>query len=225
MHKCKKHPCPKPETCRCRTIRSAKVPVIWLIGGAGAGKNTQSSKIAENYQFNLINVGSIFRAEVDAGSAKGAEYETFVNSGRLVPDDLVMEILEPTMRRKVRKTKTGFIIASFPKTEQQSVLFEKFIAPVDLIIHLNCKEETMVARIIQRSEQAGVESRREDNEPTAKQRIAIFNDFLPKMVEKYGDKIKNIDGELSIDQVFNAIVPFIDKAIEEKLKEVTTECC
>lgn len=228
MHKCKKHPCPKPETCKCRTIRSSKVPIIWLIGGAGAGKNTQSMKIGEKYDLNVIHVGSIFRAEVDSGSAKGIELENYLTAGRLVPDDQVMDIIEPILRRKLKKTKNGFVIVSFPKSEPQSELFEKFIAPVDMILHLNCAEEVMMARVVQRSEEAGVNSRREDNEQTARLRIELFNDVLPKIVAKYGSKVQTINGELTVDQVFDAIVPLIDAVIAEKLKEkedTTTGCC
>lgn len=228
MKKCQKHVCPKPAVCKCRTIRAARKPIVWILGGTGSGKNTQSTKILEKYGFDMIKVGSIFRAEVDSGSARGIELEKYVTNGQLVPDDQVLDTIEPLMRQKLKKT-NGYVIVSFPKTIEQSTLFETYIGAADLIIHLDCSEETMIARITQRAEAAGVNSRREDNEHTARVRIAKFADTISPISEKYGDQIRKIDSELPIDEVFEAVVLLIDQMIVDKENEAandaTAGCC
>lgn len=230
MKKCQKHCCPKPAVCKCRVIRAARKPIVWIIGGSGSGKNTQSTKIFDKYAFDVIHVGSIFRAEVDSGSAVGLELEKYISNGQLVPDEQVLNTLEPLMRQKLKKT-NGYVVVSFPKTIPQSTLFETYIGTVNLILHLDCTEETMIGRITQRAEAAGVNSRREDNEHTVRGRIEKFNDMFGQISEKYGDRIRKIDAEQPIEEVFGSIVSLIDQMLIDKENEpaidedTTAGCC
>lgn len=223
MHKCKKHPCPNPATCKCRTIRDAKIPIIWLIGGTGSGKKTHGIEMAKKFHFDFISTGDLLRSKVASGSNKAQEYQRLMSNGILVPDEEVIELLEKTMKQKLKESH-GFVL-SFTKNVQQADLFEKFIAPVDLIIYLECSDDAMMARTLTRAKAAGSTAATDDTEFLAQVRIEQFRKSFDAIQAKYADKIKTIDCNGAIAEIWELLVPLVEQTIAYKLENTTDPKC
>lgn len=224
MHKCKKHPCPKPASCKCRGVRDANVPVIWLIGGTGAGKNSVCMMLAEKYGFEVYNPASMLRAEIAAGSAKSDEYNEAMANGELVPDDDIIQMLEKSMM-KVRKNAKGYAVSSFPKTAAQGQMFEKFISPIDLILHMRCPDELCISRTAKRAAEAGAEAHREDSETSAKVRLEMYKRTINGIIETFREKIKDIDAKKPLEDVFNDVIPIVEQTMATKLANTPEPTC
>lgn len=224
MHKCMKHPCPKPETCKCRTVREANVPIIWLIGGTGSGKNTIGTALTQRYRFDFVNSGDLLRQEVRSGSRKGQAYERAILDGRLVDDTEIVELLERTMRRQLQRQSRGYVV-SFAKTLAQAQLFEKYIAPVDLVLHLDCSDDTMLQRSLQRAAEAGVAANAEDTDDIIRVRMQRFRTTVAELLEHYKDRVREINTEAGIEEVMAQIGPIVDEVTARKLSVTPKPTC
>lgn len=224
MHKCKKHPCPKPETCKCRTVREAQVPVIWMIGGAGSGKAAVGRALNEKFGFDYLSTGDLLRQAAKNGGHKAQTYERAIGAGRLVDDDDVVQLLEKTMRQLLQKKSKGYVV-SFAKNLLQAELFERFIAPSDLILLLECTDETMLARSKARAAAAGEMSDVDDMEETVRTRIEQFRSTLDDLKKSYGPKIKTIDAEATLEEVMAKVEPIVEEVRLKKLAMMPKPTC
>ena len=89
---------------------------IVLLGPPGAGKGTQAQKLVQTFKVPQISTGDILRAERKAGSSLGKEAQSYMDSGKLVPDDLILRLVE----RELEKNPTGYILDGFPRTIPQA---------------------------------------------------------------------------------------------------------
>lgn len=122
-----------------------------LLGAPGAGKGTQAKRLAAAYGVRHISTGDMFRAEVEADTALGREVKAFLDSGRLVPDELTVRLLE---RRLQEAPASGFLLDGFPRTEAQARaldrLLERLGRPLDLVVLLAVPDEELVSRLTAR---------------------------------------------------------------------------
>ncbi|XP_031626798.1 adenylate kinase isoenzyme 1 isoform X2 [Contarinia nasturtii] len=193
---------------------SDNVPVIWILGGPGSGKGTQCAKIVEKFGFSHFSTGDLLRAEVAAGTDKGKELSEIMKRGDLVPNQEVLDLLQKAMKEALGKSK-GFLIDGYPREKSQGVAFEKSIAPVDLIISLECKPETMVSRILKRAAES-VEKRADDNEATIKNRIETFIKNTDEILSQYPSQTKRVDGERDVDAIFSEVSEAISAVVAKK---------
>ncbi|XP_055317907.1 adenylate kinase isoenzyme 1 isoform X2 [Sitodiplosis mosellana] len=190
------------------------VPVVWILGGPGSGKGTQCAKIVEKFGFSHFSTGDLLRAEVSAGSDKGKELAAIMKRGDLVPNEEVLDLLQKAMKEVLGKSK-GFLIDGYPREKSQGVAFEKTIAPVDLIISLECTPETMVSRILKRAAES-VEKRADDNEATIKNRIETFIKNTDEILIQYPTQTKRVNGERDVDQIFDEVSQVISEVVAKK---------
>jgi len=194
-------------------VTETKVPIIWVLGGPGSGKGTQCAKIVEKYGFSHFSTGDLLRDEVASGSEKGKQLQEIMKRGELVSNDEVLSLLENAMK-KVASSK-GFLIDGYPRQKDQGAAFEKAIAPVDLILYFECKDETMVARILHRASQSA-EVRADDNEETIKTRIATFSKNTNEILVLYPEQTRRINAERGVDDIFADVQNFIDATLTSK---------
>lgn len=192
---------------------SENVPIIWILGGPGSGKGTQCAKIVEKFGFSHFSTGDLLRAEVAAGTDKGKELSEIMKRGDLVPNEEVLDLLLKAM--KEAKGSKGFLVDGYPREKSQGVAFEKSIAPVDLIISLECRPETMVSRILKRASES-VEKRADDNEATIKNRIETFIKNTDEILSQYPTQTKRVDGERDVDLIFCEVSQAISDVIANK---------
>ena len=118
-----------------------------IFGPPGSGKGTYAARLEAKLKANAIAMGDIFRDAVKQGTAVGRKAESYMKRGELVPDTVVIEVLEQKINQK--EARSGFILDGFPRTIQQAEALEK-IAKIDAIINLQVPEWIIVARLSSR---------------------------------------------------------------------------
>lgn len=182
-----------------------KPKIVFVLGGPGAGKGTQCSKIVERFQFEHLSAGDLLREErAREGSEVGALIEDYIRNGKIVPVEVTCSLLEAAM---TRSGKTKFLIDGFPRNQDNLEGWERQMsAKVDLqfVLFFNCSEDVCVNRCLTRGQSSG---RSDDNLESLKKRIQTYNDHsLPiiKHFEALG-KVKQIDASPTADTVFTKV--------------------
>lgn len=201
-----------------------------LLGMPGSGKGTQGTLLSEKYNLPIISMGDQIRKEIQKKSPLGIKVEPILNKGELVPDELVIEIIEKKLEEESHKK--GFILDGFPRTLKQAIaldkLMEKHNIKIDAVIKLRVTEETVINRIKGRIicecgavyhnlHRAPIKNgicdicnkplkKREDDEiETIKKRLDVFRDEIKHILDYYHDKkllhIIVIDTDDSIEEV------------------------
>lgn len=223
MNKCRNNNCPKASTCKCRKVKHARIPIIWVLGGPGSGKSTQCKRIEKTLGLTHICTGELLRKQFDEQSEVSRQYENLLH-GELVDDDNVIQLLEKTMLKQ-RKNCKGYIVDGTPRTLAQSELFETFIAPVDTAIYLDCDDVTMNSRISNRFDNAGPNVHPDDETDPALKKIEVFKLGINDIFIKYDAKINRIDANRTEDSIFDDIKPIIKKCIDLKLLNPDDDTC
>lgn len=118
---------------------------IILLGAPGAGKGTQAEKICEYCHIPQISTGNIIRAAMRDGTEAGKKAQEFVNAGKLVPDAVVIEMVNE--RLKQDDCKNGFILDGFPRTVPQAQALKEMGVEIDHVIDIEVPDETIMQRL------------------------------------------------------------------------------
>lgn len=116
----------------------SSAPIIWILGGPGSGKGTQCRLIVEQYGFAYFSTGDILRREAASNSLKGQEIQNIMNSGELVSNDIVLNLLKTELSSV--SNAPGYLIDGYPRSPDQALAFEQTISPVDLIVYIDCSD-------------------------------------------------------------------------------------
>ena len=179
---------------------------LLMIAPPGAGKGTQAARIAQHLHLDHIASGNLLREAVRAGTDLGRRARRYLDEGELVPDDLVLAIVSDRVKRA---NPAGFILDGFPRTVEQARAADRLFAesggPVDAVICLDVDRDESVRRLLAR---AGQERRSDDQEPTIRHRLAVFDTMTKPLLQYYGDRglVMAIDGERPIDTVTEEIL-------------------
>jgi len=122
---------------------------IILLGGPGVGKGTQAQKLSEKYSVPQIATGDILRQSVKDGTEMGLKAESYMDKGLLVPDDVVVGIIEDRLAQP--DAKAGFVLDGFPRTVPQAQALDELIAkmdmPLDAVINIKASEDIVIQRL------------------------------------------------------------------------------
>ncbi len=197
---------------------------IVLLGAPGAGKGTQGQKLVEDYGFAHISTGDLLRAAVKAGSELGVKAKSYMESGQLVPDQLVIDLVKE--RLDSDDAKKGFILDGFPRNTAQAVALDSELADMgrdlDAALLVSVPDEAVVARLSSRrtckccgyTAPAGTKTcprcegemyQRDDDKPeTIQHRLDTYHTQTAPLVEYYkGHSIlKEVDGNRPVDDVY-----------------------
>lgn len=178
------------------------------MGPPGAGKGTQGEILADAWQVPKIAPGDIFRAEIKQETELGLKVKSFTDSGRLVPDAVVIEVIESRLRQP--DTEVGWILDGFPRTVAQAEALDTLLAeidqPYDSVINLDVPDQFLIERLLARAIDQG---RADDTEEVIKNRLEEYNAKTRPLLEFYGDKVEQIDGTPSMPEVTEAIKKFL----------------
>ena len=205
-----------------------------LLGPPGAGKGTQAVRIANKYNIPHISPGDILRKNIKDGTELGKKAKEYIDKGLLVPDELVVAIVED--RLKEEDCKSGFLLDGFPRTVNQAEALDKVLNNMNTSLHgvINIKvdKSTLVGRAVGRRicqecgatyhvefNQSKTEGkcdvcdgelyqRNDDKEETVSKRIEVYLNETAPLTEYYSKKelLENINGQQDINNVFEDIV-------------------
>lgn len=185
-----------------------------LFGPPGSGKGTQASKIAEKYSFAHVSTGEIFRSEMKNETKLGLKVKGIVEKGELVPDDVLVEILEAGIAK--HEGAGGIIFDGYPRTLRQAndmdIIMDKRDDTIDLVLGLEVDDEEIIKRLLKRAE---IEGRKDDTREVIENRIRVYNDQTQPLIEFYRNKGKyrSVKGIGTIDEIFDSICEVIDSSI------------
>jgi len=194
-------------------LRDAKLPIIWVLGGPGAGKATQCTKLAEKYGFKNIITGELLRGEVMKGSVLGKSINDLMMKGQLVPRDVVLDLVKKEMLADVANTR-GYFIAGFPREIKQAQDFEAKITPCSMVLYLKATDDVMKERLMARGMTAAARS--DDIDGTIKKRLETFHLISEPVLQKYVAKVAQIDANCDIDVTFQMCKEKVDAVLLER---------
>ena len=185
---------------------------IVLFGPPGAGKGTQSENIIEKFGLKHISTGDLFRKHLGEGTALGKKAQSFMDNGKLVPDEVVIGMVEDFLNENTNAK--GFIFDGFPRTVAQAEaldeLLKKHNTQINCMVMLDVPEKELIKRLLERGKTSG---RTDDqNEEKINTRIQEYlNKTLPvaAFYEKQ-NKMAKINGVGSIQEIFVSISTEID---------------
>ena len=151
---------------------------ILFLGPPGAGKGTQASILSEITSYLHLSTGELLRKEVDISSELGLKVKEIINSGKLVNDELVLEIV----KKNLTIHQKGWILDGYPRNLFQAnslnEVLKKLNQPLELVIYLNVNEDVLVKRLLNRG-------RSDDNEETIRTRLKIYNETTQPLIGYY----------------------------------------
>ncbi|XP_056396428.1 adenylate kinase isoenzyme 1 isoform X2 [Hyla sarda] len=179
--------------------------VIFVIGGPGSGKGTQSTKMASHFGFICISVGEILRKQLIHHATSDRKWELIaqiISKGELAPPETTIEELKQQFIN--HQDATGFVVDGFPRDIGQAFTFEEQIGTPDLVIFLACSSQRLRQRLERRSAQQG---RPDDNAHAIDRRVETFKQNLPLIVKYYQDKglIARFDADREENCIFEDI--------------------
>ena len=121
---------------------------IILLGAPGAGKGTQAAVICEHLNIPTISTGNIIREALRTGTEMGLKAKAFIEAGKLVPDEVVIGIIEERLQKD--DCKSGFILDGFPRTIPQAEALDKMGVVIAKVIDIEVPDEVVVTRLFGR---------------------------------------------------------------------------
>jgi len=187
-----------------------------LIGPPGAGKGTQAKILENEYGLKQLSTGDMLRAEIAAGSDLGKKAKAVMDSGNLVSDEIIVDMIASRLDQP--DCAKGVIFDGFPRTVDQAEALDAMLAdkgrPLDAVILFEVDEEALVSRLhtrIQQTIDAGQPVRGDDNEETLRHRLKVYRGQTAPILPYYeaAGLLKKVDGMLPIDHVTQALKALI----------------
>jgi adenylate kinase len=156
---------------------------VLLLGPPGAGKGTQADRIADRFQLVHVATGDILRANVAAGTPLGEVAQAYLDSGELVPDEVVVAMMQDRLTQP--DCKRGFLLDGFPRSVAQATELDRHLAelgtPLDAAINLEVAEEELLHRLAGRG-------RADDNAQTIRNRLQVFASSTRPLLDYYEEQ-------------------------------------
>lgn len=175
-----------------------------LLGPPGSGKGTQAEILSEKLEVPAISTGDMLRDAVARGSDLGRRVESIMNSGALVDDDTMAELVRERLGR--RDAAGGFILDGYPRTLPQAETLESILdgsgAALDAVVLVEVPEEELVSRALARG-------RSDDSAEVIRERLRVYRDETRRpLVEHYQERnlLREVDGHASIEEVNRRIL-------------------
>lgn len=172
---------------------------ILFLGPPGGGKGTQAKLLTKALGVPHVSTGDMLREAVASESDLGKKASEFMAAGDLVPDDLVVAMVEERLARD--DAQCGYVLDGFPRNVDQAEALASALGAdgIETTIVLHVDEAQIVERLLRR---AALEGRPDDNEATIRRRLEVFRRETEPLIAYYGDRVRRVDGSGSIDDIF-----------------------
>ncbi|HOJ88567.1 MAG TPA: adenylate kinase [Pseudothermotoga sp.] len=215
---------------------------IVLLGAPGAGKGTLAKDLVSYFKIPHISTGDMFREAVAAGTELGRKVQSILESGSLVPDEIVNQMVEDRLKKP--DCQNGFVFDGYPRTVPQAItldeILNKMCKKLDAVIHLEISEQAVVRRLTNRRvcpkcgriynlismrpkndelcDDCGVELiiRDDDKEDVVRKRYHLYTEMTEPLIDYYQKKnlLVRVNSEIDHQIVASQII--------ERLKKVRT---
>lgn len=205
-----------------------------LFGPPGAGKGTQAEQLTKKFHIPAISTGHIIRNAIADKTPVGMEAKTFIDKGELVPDDIVVKMVQERLSEP--DCKDGYILDGFPRTVSQAEIMEQLPIPIDFVLEICVDEDVIVDRLSGRREckKCGVTYHVTDNPPeqegicnkcgsplttrdddvpeVIRKRIAVYREQTEPLKAYYSAKnlLVSVNGRDSVQSTTKAVMDAIE---------------
>lgn len=185
-----------------------------IFGAPGSGKGTQSEKIIERYGLHHISTGEVLRDHIARGTELGKVADSYISKGQLIPDSLMIEVLEDVLDRIGQATDlSGVIYDGFPRTVEQAEAFAEMLGrrgqSLHAVVGLEVDEDLLMDRMLRRGRLTG---RADDNAETIGKRLKVYHSQTSPLRDYYISRglYLAIDGNGTPDEIFGLISQSLD---------------
>ncbi|MCL2061709.1 MAG: adenylate kinase [Firmicutes bacterium] len=205
---------------------------IILLGAPGAGKGTQAEYIVAKYNVPHISTGDIFRKNIKEQTPVGLKAKSFIDQGKLVPDEVVIELIQSRLSED--DCKNGYLLDGFPRTIAQAEALDK-ITKIEKVVNIDVDLTKLLKRIVGRrvcvacGASYNIETydkpdcakcpsqliqRPDDKEETVRARLEVYQNQTAPLIEYYRAKgvLKSVDGMQTISEVCSRVEKVLEQA-------------
>ena len=204
-----------------------------FLGAPGAGKGTQAARISAAMAIPAISTGDIIREAIKSGSALGLEFKQYTDQGKLVPDELVVRLLEDRLAKP--DCEHGFILDGFPRTIEQAKFLDASTFVIDRVVNIEVDDESIVRRmagrrfcpqchatfhvVYSKPAEEGIcdhckselTIRDDDKHETVLQRLNVYHEQTEPLVQYYANKMLTVDGTQDAELITKQILEGLKK--------------
>ena len=210
---------------------------IILLGAPGAGKGTQAEVISQKLNIPSLSTGNMLREAQKKGTPLGQQAKSYMESGQLVPDELVIGIIKERMAQP--DCAGGFILDGFPRTVAQAEALDQMGVAIDRVIEIDVPDEAIVTRMSGRRVCEGcgasyhmthnppaaegvcdkcggkLVTRKDDDPKTVQQRLETYHRQTQPLVDYYqkAGKLRTIDGNQPLEEASAAILRALEASV------------
>ncbi|GJD31711.1 Adenylate kinase [Methylobacterium adhaesivum] len=194
---------------------------IILLGPPGAGKGTQSTRIVERFGIPQLSTGDMLRAAVAAETPVGLQAKAIMESGGLVPNEVVVGIVADRIEEP--DARNGFILDGFPRTVEQAAALDRMLEEkklkLDTVVELAVDEDALVGRIAKRASETaarGEPVRKDDTPEVFKTRLEAYRTQTAPLSAYYASlgMLETLDGMKPIDVVTGELMATLERHVE-----------
>jgi adenylate kinase len=190
-------------------------PRLVLLGKQGAGKGTQGDLLARRFSIQHLSTGQLFRDSAAVGVAAGLEAKDYMDEGELVPDDIVVAVVEERFANP-REVENGFVLDGFPRTEFQAKELDRILGPnrLDLVIDLDVPTRLVIERLLARN-------REDDTEESISRRLELYESETKPLVDFYRERglLATVDGNGDQEEVQQRLLTAIGERVDGAIVE------
>lgn len=190
---------------------------VILFGPPGSGKGTQSHKLVEKYGLVHLSTGNLLRQEIADKTPLGLEAQNFMDKGRLVPDSVVIGMVDSFFDK--HKAAKGFLFDGFPRTVAQATALDELVVKknteIDTVLALEVTEDELVRRLLHRGKTSGRSD--DNNEEVIRKRFSVYMEETSPVANYYNAKEKffTIKGEGDLDNIFHLLCTEVDLRMQK----------